>query len=352
MTALLDGVPLAIELAAARVTAFSVGEILALLQHDLAGLGDARRRGPDRHRTVRAAIEWSMRLLSDDERRLLCRLAMLPGSFRLSTAIAVTDTGRGRGPLVVAGRARIGRAVVDHRRTPDGPTRYRLLEMIRSVGTGRARVPTSGKASSTGCSLTASTRCTGLEGPVAPEAGIEERDPRWTPPSTASSIEHALATDQIESGLRLVYDLFAVVARRDTTLDPRSLDERPRCQSRTRRARCERWCCAAKRSSPARISAMTSVRGNFSKLRKPTPPYSTTVSCWPGFGPTSRLHTGLGPQSGRFEDRERRLCEAIALLEETGDSYVAETLCLARRLVRHDVASSTRRKSSSAGPKQ
>ena len=57
---LLDGVPLAIELAAARVAAFSVGEILALLRRDLAGLGDARRRGPDRHRTLRAAIDLEL----------------------------------------------------------------------------------------------------------------------------------------------------------------------------------------------------------------------------------------------------------------------------------------------------
>src|SRR4029079_2052034 len=91
VAAILDGVPLAIELAAARVTAFSVGEILAMLQHDVAGLGDARRRGPDRHRSVRSAIEWSLRLLSHDERRILGRLAMLPGSFRLGAAIAVTS---------------------------------------------------------------------------------------------------------------------------------------------------------------------------------------------------------------------------------------------------------------------
>ena len=195
VTALLDGVPLAIELAAARVTAFSVAEILGLLQDDVAGLGDARRRGPNRHRTVRAAIQWSMRMLSDEERVLLCRLAVLPGSFRLSTAIAVTGTGDGQGRAIVAAMpALVEQSLVTTEHTT-GSTRYRLLEMIRAVGqetlSGRERKDVLDRLLA---------HCLGLVGDgdrVVPEAGIESEITRDNA-LFSSSIEHALATDQIE----------------------------------------------------------------------------------------------------------------------------------------------------------
>ena len=119
--------PLAIELAAARLNAFSVGELFDVLQLDLGGLSDPRRRGPDRQRTLRAAVEWSMRLLSGSEQAVLRRLAVLPGSFRLTTALAVSPAGR-RGlamPLVDHSLA-----AIEHR---TGPTRYRLLETVRAV---------------------------------------------------------------------------------------------------------------------------------------------------------------------------------------------------------------------------
>ena len=78
MTELLDGVPLAIELAAARVSTFSIGEIVHLLRQDAAGLGYDRHRGPSRHRSLHATILWSVGLLHDTERAVLYRLSVLP----------------------------------------------------------------------------------------------------------------------------------------------------------------------------------------------------------------------------------------------------------------------------------
>ncbi len=73
----LDGVPLALELAAGRTSSLSTETILARLDAH-AGLLTSRTRGmPPRHRSLRAAIEWSVKLLSDPERQALSRLVVL-----------------------------------------------------------------------------------------------------------------------------------------------------------------------------------------------------------------------------------------------------------------------------------
>lgn len=83
IAAALDGSPLALELAAARVRVFAPAEILARLDHTLALLVGGPRDLPDRQRTMRATIEWSTRLLRDDQQDLLLRLSLFPGGFAL-----------------------------------------------------------------------------------------------------------------------------------------------------------------------------------------------------------------------------------------------------------------------------
>lgn len=89
----LDGLALAIELAAARVDAFGVGEILSLLNARFRLL-KGRRSGPDRHQTLSAAIDWSFDLLSRVEQIILCRLSVFAGAFDLESALnVVVDDG-------------------------------------------------------------------------------------------------------------------------------------------------------------------------------------------------------------------------------------------------------------------
>jgi predicted ATPase/class 3 adenylate cyclase len=87
----LDGIPLAIELAAARVAAMSPSDILGLLDERFRLLTGGRRTAVDRHQTLRAAVDWSYSLLSPVERIVFDRLGVFPASFDAAAAVSVTS---------------------------------------------------------------------------------------------------------------------------------------------------------------------------------------------------------------------------------------------------------------------
>ena len=82
----LDGMPLAIELAAARVSILSVAQIADRLERDTSVLRHPARRAPERHRTLHSMLEWSHRMLEPEEQRLFRRLGVFRGSFSLAAA--------------------------------------------------------------------------------------------------------------------------------------------------------------------------------------------------------------------------------------------------------------------------
>ena len=133
----LDGMPLAVELAAARVPAMTVAELARRLERSFAVLGAGRRDAVARHQTLRATIDWSFQLLDGPEQALLARLAMFAGGCTLEAAEAVCS-GEGIDPdlvfeLLAALVARSLLVADEH-----GPqTRYRLLETIRQYGQER-----------------------------------------------------------------------------------------------------------------------------------------------------------------------------------------------------------------------
>src|SRR5208283_4824264 len=85
----LDGIPLAIEFAAARVEAFGIHRLAAHLDERLKLLTGSRRTAVPRHRTLSAALDWSYQLLSAAEQRVLRRLAIFAGGFTLDAAGAI-----------------------------------------------------------------------------------------------------------------------------------------------------------------------------------------------------------------------------------------------------------------------
>jgi len=127
----LDGLPLAIELAAARVRTLSVKQIAERLNDRLNLLTGGSRSLPPRHQTLAATISWSYTLLSGDEQRLLKRLSVFSGGATL-VAIEAICTGNGIGKSDVLDRLSelVDKSLVvaDQR---SGETRYHLLETIR-----------------------------------------------------------------------------------------------------------------------------------------------------------------------------------------------------------------------------
>jgi predicted ATPase/DNA-binding winged helix-turn-helix (wHTH) protein len=89
----LDGIPLAIEFAAARAATLGIDEVAAGIRDRFALLTSGRRTSIPRHRTLRATLDWSYNLLTDPERLLLQRLAIFAGSFSLEAANAVANRG-------------------------------------------------------------------------------------------------------------------------------------------------------------------------------------------------------------------------------------------------------------------
>lgn len=89
----LDGIPLALELVAARLDLLGVQELLARLNDRFLLSAGGRRTAAPRHQTLRAALEWSHELLTDSERVVLRRLAIFKGAFTVDSAVAVTAHG-------------------------------------------------------------------------------------------------------------------------------------------------------------------------------------------------------------------------------------------------------------------
>jgi predicted ATPase/class 3 adenylate cyclase len=133
----LDGVALAIELAAARVPAMTPAELARRLDRSFAVLAGGRRGAVGHHQTLRAAIDWSFELLAEPEQRLLGRLAVFAGGCTLQAAEAVCG-GEGIDPDAVFELLAnlVARSLLVAEEY--GPqSRYRLLETIRQYGEER-----------------------------------------------------------------------------------------------------------------------------------------------------------------------------------------------------------------------
>ncbi|GAA5087981.1 putative ATPase/DNA-binding SARP family transcriptional activator [Thermocatellispora tengchongensis] len=130
----LEGVPLAIELAATRTVSLSPAELLAGLDDRLRLLVGGRRTGAGRHRTLRATVQWSYDLLGPAERSLFQRLSVFAGPFGLAAARAVAAGETGETDLVLD--ALVARSMVVVEPGPSG-RRFRLLETMRQFAAER-----------------------------------------------------------------------------------------------------------------------------------------------------------------------------------------------------------------------
>ena len=157
----LDGIPLALELAAVRLRGMPVEEIVALLSHRFRVLGSSRT-AIDRHRTLRAAVSWSYELCTPAEQRLWAELSVFPGGFGLAAAEHICGPGIG---------ATLQRLVEKSVVNADPDDRYQMLDTMREfgaehldaagaadTGTGTAGTGTAGTGTGTGGQLRARHR--------------------------------------------------------------------------------------------------------------------------------------------------------------------------------------------------
>ena len=125
----LDGIPLAIELAASRTSSMAVDEIRDHLDHRFKLLVGSRR-ALGRHQTLRHAVAWSYDLLDDAERRLLERCSVFAGGFDLKSACAVAGSETDRYQIVDMLDALVRKSLIVAEQS-SGRTRFSLLETIR-----------------------------------------------------------------------------------------------------------------------------------------------------------------------------------------------------------------------------
>jgi len=128
----LDGLPLAIELAAARADVLGVAQLLDRINDRFSLLVDADRLAEERQRSLAAAVRWSYQLLDGAEQRAFRALAAFPGPFTLDAAEAITGVQAERGVLRLVECS----LVLPPRTGPDGRSRYAMLETLRAYAAG------------------------------------------------------------------------------------------------------------------------------------------------------------------------------------------------------------------------
>ena len=128
----LDGIPLAIEFAAARIGAFGAKELLARLDDRFALLSSGRRTAVPRHRTLRATLDWSHELLPPREQVLFRQLAAFRGSFTLDAVQMTANSPGEHAEALLDGIANLVAKSLLSTSSDDGETRYRLLETARA----------------------------------------------------------------------------------------------------------------------------------------------------------------------------------------------------------------------------
>ncbi|MFC4242048.1 BTAD domain-containing putative transcriptional regulator [Gryllotalpicola reticulitermitis] len=179
----LDGLPLAIELAAARIRSMSVDEIERRLSNRFALLRGGDRSAPERHRTLIAVIDWSWNLLTESERRMLRRLSRFPDGF---SAAAATDVAVAEGSVAPTDAAPTDAAAAageegaadpaDAADAADAADPADAARVTRA-GTAASRTDVTGAAVATGVkSATNATNATSRNPPVTEEARVQASD--------------------------------------------------------------------------------------------------------------------------------------------------------------------------------
>jgi predicted ATPase/DNA-binding CsgD family transcriptional regulator len=206
----LDGLPLAIELAASRVRSFGPAELVEHLDQRFELLSAGARTAAPRHRTLRGAIDWSYELLDGGEQALFDRLGVFPADFDFEAALTVCRADEESDGAVMRHLPRlVDKSLVSA--VGSGTRRYRLLETIRSYAAERL--------AASGAGLTVQRRHAAHYVALAEQAaaGLRSPDQRtWLvrlsseQPNLRAALTHTISVGNVESAWRLInaLDLF------------------------------------------------------------------------------------------------------------------------------------------------
>lgn len=149
----LDGIPLAIELAAPRLKSCDPATLLGHLKESFALLNYGPRTAPLRHQALQATLDWSYRLLSEDEAMLLRLLSVFAGTFMLEDVLGVArDAGASPGDVAASLESLASKSLVSQA-TTDSKSHYRLLDATRSYAGERLRAAGEHRRASRGYAL-------------------------------------------------------------------------------------------------------------------------------------------------------------------------------------------------------
>jgi predicted ATPase len=203
----LDGLPLAIELAAARVRGLGIDEVARRLDRRLSLLSVGPRDAPDRHRTLRAALTWSHELLRPEEAVLFRRLGVFSGGAgpeaieRVCVADATGDPWAKIGDAFAVLDELVGHSLVQGD-SAAGTVRYRLLETVREFA--MERLDDSGE--STAIRRRHAEWCAELLESIAGRARLRPGEVKAAQPeigNTLSALDWAAAAGEVDLGLRI-----------------------------------------------------------------------------------------------------------------------------------------------------
>jgi predicted ATPase/DNA-binding SARP family transcriptional activator/DNA-binding XRE family transcriptional regulator len=190
----LEGIPLAIELAAVRVPALGVGQVADLLADRLDFLSHGSRLDSPRHHTLRAAIDWSYALLDPSEERLFVRLAVFSGGWTLHAARVVCAWGDVSPHAVLDGLVGLVDRSLVLAENVDGQRRYRFLETIREYALERL--------AATGDSAETRARHARYVQAIAEDASVTRLGIRYSGDMARVRVEHA----NLQTALRWLLD--------------------------------------------------------------------------------------------------------------------------------------------------
>jgi predicted ATPase/DNA-binding SARP family transcriptional activator len=194
----LDGLPLAIELAAGRLGSVTLDDLRERLGERLDLLRSSSRRAPARQRTLTATVDWSFALLDAEEQRVFLGLSAFAGPFDLAGAEAVLGPGAAHVVADLVDRSLVVRPGVS------GRGRYRLLETLRAYARSHLSAPAAAELRSAHAAWAADVAQRAAAGVEGPEEGRWSREVEELLPDLALAFRSALTTGDVGTAAAMV----------------------------------------------------------------------------------------------------------------------------------------------------